>query len=121
MPPKRKIKKPTPIAVVKGEDVDDGYDLCMNCSHDETVAMHIQGLMPLPTDTVLAVVVGTCARLQVQMATLTHSHSPDDITQDCLRVCQSARHELRKALIELLAAESVFMLKEERLTDMSSD
>ena len=85
--------------------------------HEDQVTV----LNALPTDALLALSVGVCARLQaalllVQRMPVTNGRGSGDsrIIRDEMRVLSSARKTLSAALNELLAVEAVLILSRRR-------
>ena len=124
MPPRKKLaaQPPVPAAAVQESSSSDGEDQSdSSFSRDEfdrdDVGDQVSVFNALPTDTLLALSVGICARLQAALELLTHKpamigHGPGGhkrLIRDDLRVICSARRSLGTALNSLLAIEAVLV------------
>jgi hypothetical protein len=134
MPPKRKIKG-EPAVAVKVEDSSSAADADSDIGisidrvglvevarelaqqrgefNEDEVAEQAGVFMTLPTETLLAIVVGVCSRLHAVVTPLTLQHGmighgaggERRLHQDALRVLVAARKSLTPAVNTLLAAE----------------
>jgi hypothetical protein len=122
MPPRKKLAVTAaqpPVSAAAPSNDDES--VCTLCSRDECdrddVHAHAVVFNSLPTDALLSLSVGICARLQLAFAQLKHKpamigHGPGGlkrVIRDEMRVVSSARRMLSAALNELLAIEAVLV------------
>ncbi len=129
MPPRKKLAvQPAVSAAASGESSSSDDEAQSNSSFSrqefdrDDVADHVCVFSALPTNTLLSLSVGICARVQAALATLSHKpamigHGPGGhkrLIRDDLRVVCSARRTLSAALNELLAIEAVLVQARQR-------
>ncbi len=137
MPPRKKLAVQPSVAdaaplsppVSESPSSDDEIDssLCSRAEFDRD-DVHDQVLVfdALPTETLLSLSVGICARVQLALASLTHKppmigHGPGGhkrLIRDEIRVLSSARRALSAALNELLAIEAVLVQSRRRAEEI---
>ena len=129
IPPRRKLAAQPSVpaaALQESSSSDDEAQSDSSFSRNEfdrdDVADQVSVFNDLPTDTLLSLSVGICARLQAALAPLTHKpamigHGPGGhkrLIRDDLRVICSARRSLSVALNSLLAIEAVLVQARQR-------
>jgi hypothetical protein len=131
MPPKRKARTEPAVKLEESskDDSDSDVDLSIDRAglievaramaqqrgefNEDEVADQASVFLTLPTETLLAVIVGVCSRLQAAVTPLTLKHGmighgvggERRLHQDALRVLVAARKSLVPAVNALLAAE----------------
>ena len=129
MPPRKKLAVQPAVSAAASEESSSSDDEAQSDSSfsrqefdRDDVADQVSVFSALPTDTILSLCVGICARLQAALATLSHKpamigHGPGGhkrLIRDDLRVICSARRTLSAALNELLAIEAVLVQARQR-------
>ena len=121
MPPKRKLKQSPPE-----ESSDSGSDTSAERSEspplpvyrNAQVGIHVDFFSGLPTESVLAQVVGVAARLSARSTALAHTSVSGEarVYRDCIRVTRSALSFLSPAVCDLAGLEIVLLASLEDLT-----
>ncbi len=109
MPPKRRLKQEPP------EENSDASTVSSSSpsppEHQYDVGLHAALFANLPTESVLAQVVGVTARLNARITALAYSSVTGDarVYRDCIRVTRSSLSLLRPAICDLAALEVVLL------------